>query len=84
MSDSTGLVDGPAVLVRQTVDTITLRAWSAGTVLVRVRPSVWWSVDGPACIAHHPDDEWVRLEVERPGRLVLHPVVVGERLRCPT
>jgi hypothetical protein len=81
---SPGLVDGPAALVEQTVDTMTLRAWSAGTVLVRVRPSAWWSVDGPACIAQHPDDEWVRIEVAHPGRLVLHQVVVGERLRCPT
>jgi hypothetical protein len=77
-------VDGPAVLIEQTVDTMTLRAWSAGTVLVRVRPSAWWSVDGPACIAQHPDDEWVRIEVQRPGQLLLRQVLVGERVRCPS
>jgi hypothetical protein len=81
---SPGLVDGPAVLIEQTVDTMTLRAWSAGTVLVRVRPSAWWSVDGPACIAQHPDDEWVRIEVQRPGQLLLRQVLVGERVRCPS
>jgi hypothetical protein len=79
-----GLVDGPATLVEQTVDTMTLRAWSDGTILVRVRPSDWWSVDGAACIAHHPDDEWVRIEVERPGPLVLRQVLVGQRGRCPS
>ena len=81
---SPGLVDGPAELVEQTSDTLTLRAWSAGTVLVRVRPSPWWTVDGSGCVAERPDDEWVRVEVERPGPLVLHQVLVGERVRCPT
>ena len=81
---SPGLVDGPAELVEQTSDTLTLRAWSAGTVLVRVRPSPWWTVDGPGCVAETPDEEWVRMEVERPGALVLHQVLVGERARCPT
>ena len=82
--DSPGLVDGPAELVEQTADTLTLRAWSAGTVLVRVRPSPWWTVDGSGCVAETAEKEWVRVEVERPGPLVLHQVLVGERVRCPT
>ena len=47
-------------------------------------PSPWWTVDGPGCVAETPDEEWVRMEVERPGALVLHQVLVGERARCPT
>ena len=82
--DSPGLVDGPAELVEQTADTLTLRAWSTGTVLVRVRPSPWWTVDGSGCVAETAEEEWVRVEVERPGPLVLHQVLVGERVRCPT
>jgi hypothetical protein len=80
---SPGLVDGPAALVGQTADTVTLDAWSSGTVVVRVRATAFWSVDGPAC-AGDTADGWVRLEVTAPGRLVLHPVLLGYRARCPS
>ena len=77
-----GLVDGPARLVGQTADTVTLDAWSAGAVLVRVRATAFWSVDGAACVGDTPAG-WVRLQVAAPGRLVLHPVLLGRRARCP-
>ncbi len=80
---SPGLASGPAEVVGQTADTVTLQAQAAGSVLVRVRDSAFWSVDGPACIATGGTDHWVRLEVTAPGRLVLHPVLLGERARCP-
>jgi hypothetical protein len=78
---SPGLVDGPATLVGQTADTVTVDASAAGAVVVRVRTTAFWSVDGPAC-AGDTSDGWVRLEVSAPGRLVLHPVLIGHRARC--
>jgi hypothetical protein len=79
--DSPGLVSGPARLVRQTADTIELRATAAGEVVVRVRWTRYWSIDGPACVRPGPDG-WVRLRVRRPGPLLLHPILVGDRSQC--
>ena len=77
-----GMVDGPASLVAQTPETVVLDAWSPGEVLVRVHASALWSVDGPACV-QTTGDEWVHLQVRAPGRLQLHPVLLGSRVRCP-
>ena len=55
---------------------------AAGTVLIRVRWTALWSVDGPAC-ARPSADGWVLLDVQRPGRLVLHPVLLGSARTAP-
>ena len=77
-----GLVDGPAALVAQTPETVVLDASSPGDVVVRVHASALWSVDGPACV-EPTGGEWVHLQVRAPGRLELHPVLLGSRNRCP-
>ena len=77
-----GLVDGPAALVAQTPETVVLDASSPGDVVVRVHASALWSVDGPACV-EPAGGEWVHLRVRAPGRLELHPVLLGSRNRCP-
>jgi hypothetical protein len=77
-----GLVDGPAALVAQTPETVVLDASSPGDVVVRVHASALWSVDGPACV-EPTGGEWVHLRVRAPGRLELHPVLLGTRNRCP-
>ncbi len=77
-----GLVDGPASLVAQTPETVVLDASSPGDVVVRVHASALWSVDGPACV-EPTGGEWVHLRVSAPGRLELHPVLLGSRARCP-
>ena len=79
--DGGDLVEGPAQLVRQTPETVVLKAWATGSVVVRVHASSLWSVDGDACV-RHTDDEWVHLEVRAPGPLVLRPVVWGHRAFC--
>jgi hypothetical protein len=78
---SPGLVSGPARLVRQTADTVELEAVSAGEVVIRVRWTRYWSIDGPACVMSSPDG-WVHAEVRAAGPLLLHPVLVGARARC--
>ena len=77
-----GLVDGPATLVDQTAETVVLDASSPGDVVVRVHASALWSVDGPACV-EPTNGGWVHLRVSVPGRLELHPVLLGSRARCP-
>jgi hypothetical protein len=79
---ATGLVSGSARLVREADDTVEVQAFAPGDVVVRVRWNDYWAVDGPACVALGPDG-WVHLDVHQPGRMVLHPVLFGERSRCP-
>ena len=52
-----------------------------GPVLVRVRWTPYWSVDGPAC-ARPSGDEWTVLDVRPPAACLLHPVFLGERAQC--
>ena len=79
--DATGLVSGPARLVRLTDDTVELEAQGPGDIVVRVHWTAYWSVDGPACVQLGRDG-WVHLEARGPGRLLLHPVLLGDRVRC--
>jgi hypothetical protein len=76
-----GLVSGPAQLLDQTDETVELHARAPGDVVVRVRWTDYWTVDGPACVAPGPDG-WVHLDVSAPGRVVLHPALLGDRDRC--
>jgi hypothetical protein len=79
---ATGLVSGPARLVQEADDTVEVQAFAPGDVVVRVRWNDYWAVAGPGCVALGPDG-WVHLDVHEPGRLILHPVLCGERNRCP-
>jgi hypothetical protein len=76
-----GLVSGPARLVDEGAESVVLDATGRGAVVVRVRWSTYWSVDGPAC-ARAGGDGWVHLEVRAAGRLVLHQVILGSRTQC--
>lgn len=78
---SPGLVTGPARLVEATPDKIVVDATAPGPVLVRVRWTPYLSVDGPACV-RPAGAEWTSLDVREPGRLALHPVLLGERAQC--
>ena len=80
--NAAGLVSGPAQLVRQTDDTVEVDARAAGEVVVRVRWTGYWTVDGPACVRPGADG-WVHLDLRAPGRLLLHPVLLGRRAHCP-
>ena len=64
-----------------TPEEIAIDATAPGSVLVRVRWTPYWSVEGPAC-ARPSADEWTVLDVRQPGRVLLHPVFLGERAQC--
>jgi hypothetical protein len=68
--DTLPLVSGPARLVALRPDGFTLRAAAAGDVLLRVRPTPYLDVRGPACITPGGDG-WTHLRVAAPGRLVV-------------
>jgi hypothetical protein len=78
---SPGIVTGAARLVQATPEEIVVDATAPGPVLVRVRWTPYWSVDGPAC-AKPSGEEWTLLDVRQAGRLLLHPVLLGERAQC--
>ena len=68
--DATGLVDGPADVIRLGIDTITLHVQTRGDVLVRIHGSSFWKSDPATCIETSPGG-WIVLRDVHPGRLHL-------------
>jgi hypothetical protein len=67
VSDSPGLVTGPAHLTALGVSTFNLTAERAGTSLVRVHWSPFWQVTaGSACLRKGPDN-WLTVQTSSPG-----------------
>jgi hypothetical protein len=64
------LVRGDAELVELTSDSVVLDVASAGNVLVRVRFSPHWAVDGESCVLEDPDG-WTLVHVVDPGEVTL-------------
>jgi hypothetical protein len=50
-TDYRGLIEGSAELVQLGPSGVTVRVDAPGDVLVRVRPSRHWALDGPGCVA---------------------------------
>lgn len=66
---SPGLISGPGRLTTLTADQFTVDATQAGDVLVRVRYSPTWTIDGGGgCLAPAPDG-WTDVRVDHPGRV---------------
>ncbi|MHB8467308.1 MAG: hypothetical protein ACYDH6_06900 [Acidimicrobiales bacterium] len=64
---SPGLVTGPADLTTLGAGQFTLTASTPGDVLVRVRYSPTWGIDGAgACLTPAPDG-WTGIRIDRPG-----------------
>jgi hypothetical protein len=88
VTGSSGIVDGPAHLVRLDGGRVTLDATGPGPVLLRVRYSPDWTVTGgTACLSGTPD-RWTVLDVPGPEevRLELRLTVApwgGHRSACP-
>jgi hypothetical protein len=64
------LVRGDAELVELTSDSVVLDVASAGDVLVRVRYSPHWAVDGDSCVMEDPDG-WTLVHVVDPGEVTI-------------
>jgi len=77
----TGLVDGPATVIRQDAVGFVLRVDAPGAVQLRARPSPHWSLSGPGCVAPS-EDGWIRLENLQPGTVELTQQWSGSA--CPS
>jgi hypothetical protein len=70
VTDSPGLVSGPARLTALGPDHVALDASVAGTVLVRVHYTSTWAVtSGDACVLNR--NGWTEVVVRRPGQIDL-------------
>ncbi len=78
---SAGLTSAGARLVARSGDEMTFEATSPGPVLVRVRWTRFWSLDGAGCVEEGPDG-WTRVVVRSTGTFTLKPAVRGERQHC--
>ena len=78
LTDSESLVEGDAELLDLAADRILIDAAEAGELVVRVRFSPHWSVEGPTCVAED-EDGWTVLHVAEPGEieLVISPAALA-------
>ena len=76
VTDSPGIVSGPARLVRLDGGLVDLAATGAGTVVVRVRYSPNWSLNGAGCV-HQAPGAWTAVESAGPGPLQLRVHLTG-------
>ena len=72
--DAEPMVEGPARLVRLGPTAVVLEVTVAEPVLVRVRYTSHWSLDGPGCVEPTPDG-WTVMRPERAGLVTLRPVL---------
>jgi hypothetical protein len=72
--DAVPLVEGAGRIVAVTSSSVVLDVDAAGPLLVRVRWSTHWSLDGPGCVRASPDG-WTVVEAVEPGRTTLRAVV---------
>jgi hypothetical protein len=66
VTDFHGLVDGSATLVRLSPDRFVVEVLRPGDVMVRVRASRHWAIDGDGCVAA-TDNGWTELRDLRTG-----------------
>ena len=74
VTDAEPLVDGAARLERLEPDEFTLDVDKPGDVLVRIRYSPHWDIDGPGCLVESPDG-WTQLHSPRSGSVRVRQVV---------
>jgi hypothetical protein len=70
VTDSPGVIDGPAELVSVDTDEITLRVTAPGDVVVRVRASAFWRSEPSVCI-EPTDAGWIVLRDVQPGSMTV-------------
>jgi hypothetical protein len=67
--DAQGLVDGPATLTSIGADWFDLHVPRAGSYLLRIHFSPYWTVAGPAGTCLRPAGRWTQVELTHPGSL---------------
>ena len=89
VTDTEPLVEGPARLVELDADEFTLQADDPGDVLIRIRYSSHWDIDGPGCLVESPDGWTLLRDADRGARaseasgFALAPVPTPTRRRMP-
>jgi hypothetical protein len=68
------MVEGPAHLAKIDSASFTLHVAAAGTVLIRIRYSTHWQIQGPGCVAPSPDG-WTELQVPAAAVVKVRQVV---------
>jgi hypothetical protein len=83
VTGSTGLISGPGRVVTMGVQRVVVDADRAGPITVRVAWDDNWAVtDGNACAT--AAGRWTRLDVTRPGTVVMAVTVGSSKGRCPS
>ncbi|MBV8950469.1 MAG: hypothetical protein JOZ99_06320 [Actinobacteria bacterium] len=82
VTDSPGLVSGPATVTSLQANRVTLDATAPGTVLLRIRYTSLWTVkSGSACVAT-TNDGWTRVVVAHPGPVELTTSLLHTATDC--
>jgi hypothetical protein len=68
------MVEGPARLAGIDSESFTLNVSQPGAVLVRIRYSTHWAVDGGGCVTQSPDG-WTQLQLPTAGIIKVRQVV---------
>lgn len=71
VSGATGIVSGPARLVRASADSIAVDVTGTGDVTIRVRFSPDWTVSGGSGCVTEVQGSWIGLRAVRPGLVTL-------------
>jgi hypothetical protein len=74
------MIEGSATVLGMDADSFRLIVYQPGTVIVRVRPSSHWQVNGQGC-ANADESGWTRLENVPTGLVVVTQAVFAES--CP-
>lgn len=84
VTDSPGLVSGPAHVTGLEPDHVTLEATGTGPALLRVRYTSMWNVtSGGACVLANRGP-WTKLLIQRPGRIELTASLLPTSRDCRT
>jgi hypothetical protein len=82
VSDSPGLISGPAHLTELGTNRVALQATAPGTALIRLRYTPMWTVkSGAACVQAGTGD-WTRVVIRRAGPIELTTSLIHPKSDC--
>ncbi len=82
VNDDKGLVDGPGIVSTLDASSVVVDVAHAGDLLVRVRYSARWHLDGPGCTQRSPGG-WTELHDVQPGQLLMSQALHGSVCPAP-
>jgi hypothetical protein len=82
VTDSPGLVSGPAQMTTLRPNRVVLQANAPGTALVRVRYTPMWSVTSGAACVQAGGNDWTRVVIRRAGPVELTTSLIHPKSDC--